>query len=216
MTGRKVFLAAALGALMMGALASSALATHPRPGSGTPLRVGFIKLTVYCTDAQVPPCNPADGTDTEDVGIVVHLSDVVCRRAVPGCSAVGADYAGLFWAETPMRLTDHANGSPTGQVCSDGAGAPPCVVATTINTTFGFVRGQCVDNGGPGGGICSASTTIDAGIPGTVKEGQRSVLDTMGFTMYDGGTNGTIGPACPPICGEGHDGLMFTQGVFLP
>lgn len=46
---RKMVLSLALGSLVALALASTALATHPRPGGGSPLRVPFVPAYKACT-----------------------------------------------------------------------------------------------------------------------------------------------------------------------
>jgi hypothetical protein len=63
---RRMVLSVALGSLLALALASVALATHPRPGGGTPFRVPFVPAFAACTSANtthtaplaLPSCTP--------------------------------------------------------------------------------------------------------------------------------------------------------------
>jgi hypothetical protein len=273
--GSRAATALVLGTLFALVAAGAALATHPRPNSGTPFRVplvpdfrqcppanadathtepldfpsctnvrpesqittlgtdgdgsGFVKLRVFCTDSQAPPCTPSDGIDTVDVSVQVSLSDVRCFTGpAPGCAASGADYTGEFFAAARLRLSDHAN-APGAQPCPNGAGSPPCVGATMQDMFFSVVRGQCVDNGGPGGALCAATTTFDTISPTLALEGQRAVFalppgsSLANFRVFDGGTNGGITPpspplglSCPPLCGDGDDGPIASAGMFVP
>lgn len=268
-TGSKTIATLTLGTVVALLAAGSALATHARPGSGTPFRVplvtafkscgapdsthvsplslpscsnvqtasaittlgsngaggGFAKLTVVCTDAQTPPCNPSDGQDTEDVTFVVSLHDVVCLQGgVSGCSAPGADYTDEFSFVTPrLRITDHAGSSAT---CSNAGGSPPCVPVTTVDNSYSD-RGQCVDNGGPNGAVCNVATSWDAGVPGAVREGQGAVVAlgsmdnsasgfSTGLGVGDAGPDGNLGSPCPPFCVSTNDRPIALEGVFTP
>ena len=66
MASRRLVLSLALGALVALALTSVALATHPRPNSGTPLRVALVPAYKQCTTPNsthvlplpLPSCSP--------------------------------------------------------------------------------------------------------------------------------------------------------------
>jgi hypothetical protein len=178
---------------------------------------------VFCTDAQIPPCNPTDSQDTLDMAVEVSLSDAVCLTTAVGCAGPGADYVGRFVVYMPgTRITDHSSDSSQGSTCPNLDGAPPCVPATAIDTQIAF-PGQCVDNGGPNGGVCSLNTTLDSAVPGAAIEGQRAVFAIRGqvgypgsFSVANAGANPDIGFACPPICGSGDEEPMAWSGLFLP
>jgi hypothetical protein len=184
---------------------------------------GSVKLTVYCTDGQIPPCNPTDGIDTEDVAVRVTVGDVRCLAVFPGCSAAGNDYAGDFMVSMVLRMTDHANGDPSGSTtpCTNGAGMSPCVTATVLDLTYAL-PGQCVDNGGPNGANCNINTSFDAAVPSTVKEFQRQVLQLsgppgLGVHVSDAGPDGSLGAGpCPSYCGTGEEQPIANQGIFAP
>jgi len=69
---RRMVLSLALGSLLALALASVALATHPRPGGGTPFRVPFVPAFSACTSPNtthtaplaLPSCTPPVMTST--------------------------------------------------------------------------------------------------------------------------------------------------------
>jgi hypothetical protein len=195
-------------------------------GAGT----GFVKLEVFCTDAVSPPCNPSNGTDTEDVRVTVSLRDVRCLVTSVFCSAVGADYIGPVAVTSQLRLTDHNSGATVNDPpCANGAGSPPCTTATMNDRTYG-VQANCTDNGGPNGANCNLASTLDTMIPGTVKELQRAVWQlpgaiwsggTVGYQVADAGADNTLVlPGfpffCPPDCGTGDEQPIARQGLFLP
>jgi len=179
---------------------------------------GFAKLNVLCTDAQVPPCTPNDGIDTEDIAVTGSATDVRCSAVTPSCAAVGADYTGKLIAASVIRITDHANGTPA-TVCTNGAGNAPCVTATVADVTFS-VPIQCTATGGANGSNCNVNTTIDTLVPTTVKEFQRGVISIFGIVANDEGPDGSVSPGggftCPPICGSGDETRYADQGLFIP
>jgi hypothetical protein len=264
MTSRRLVVSLALGSVLALALTSVALATHARPGAGSPLRVplvpaynqcnppgnsthvapialpscnppvlnsdivtvgttglgsGFIKLSVFCQAPEVtPPCTFGDGQEEEDIQVDTFASDVRCQKVAPGCTAAGADFTGQLFGSSPIRITDHSNGSPVGVTCADAAGNPPCVTATTINSDFEvpMAAGSCVATGGAAGANCNFSTTINTAVPGAVKERQRGVVSVFGLKVFDFGEDGSAGATCAPICGTGDETIFLDQGLFLP
>jgi hypothetical protein len=267
MASRRLVLSLALGAVLALALTSVALATHARPGSGTPLRValvpaykqctspnsthvlplplpscsppvlesdilrmrtvgsasGFIKLRVFCIPPETtPPCTPGDGQEEEDIAIDTFQSDVQCASvsAANGCGAAGADYTGGLLGTSTIRITDHSGGAAT---CTNNTGAPPCVVVTTINTDFSVPTNGPTDPSpcvatptGAAGSNCNFSSTINAQVPGAVKERQAGVVSVFGLKVKDLGADGALGPGCPPVCGTSDEKTFVDQGIFLP
>lgn len=256
-------MAFAVGALLALALTSIALATHRRPGAGTPFRTALVtaykqctapnsdhvsplalpsctppelesstltmgtagaghaieRLDVYCTDGQIPPCTPNDDDDTEDILIRVTASDVRCAvGGIPNCTDPGSDYTGQLILTSSIRITDHLNGSPPA-LCTNGSGNPPCVTATVVDLPFSVPMG-CADNGGPNGGACSLTSTVDTLMPNTVIEFQRGVVAVQNFQVRDSGPDGSVTPpppfVCPPICGSGDETKYLEQGDMYP
>jgi hypothetical protein len=190
----------------------SEILTMSTKGSGA----GFLKLTTYCTDAVTPPCNPTNGTDTEDVRVQFFQSDVLCAvGGITGCTAAGADYTAPLIVRMKMRITDHSNGSPSGSACATPTGNPPCVTATVQDKDFSF-QSSCVATSGASGAVCQTDTTLDTILPGTVKEQQRAVVGLLSVSALDMGPDGFVGGACPPTCGTGDETRYLAEATFTP
>ena len=212
----------------------------PRPIGATPTRVALVPSYAQCTAANrthgpalaFPSCNPpvrssgvltvgtvdANGfasnsqgfvklevivgnTSTEvdeaDVALAVNITDV---RNHPS----GSDYTGRVGVQTNLQITDNANSGerpdPGTTQTSPLEFGVPCV-ATGDTTT---------------GGTCALVTTLDALLPGAVKERQRSIWELGQIQVRDAGPNGTGYAACPPTCGDGDETSFMKQGVFIP
>ena len=57
------------------------------------------------------------------------------------------------------------------------------------------------------GAVCSVSTTLDAVLPGVVKERARSIWELGQIGVLDGGPDGDADTA---------DNAVFARGVFVP
>jgi hypothetical protein len=66
------------------------------------------------------------------------------------------------------------------------------------------------------GSSCSANTTADALVPGTVIESKRTIWEIGQVSIEDAGPNGTGYAACPPTCGDGDETTFLREGVFVP
>jgi len=197
---------------------TSDLLTNRNVGSAS----GFIKLRVFCVAPEtVPPCTPGDGQEEEDIALDSFGSDVQCRIAGPSCSGPGADYTGGLLGVSTIRITDHSGGAPA-LACANPTGAPPCTPVTAINTDFavptnGLVDASpCVATGGAAGSNCNFTSTINAQVPGAVKEQQAGTVSIFGLQVKDLGPDGTLGGGCPPVCGTGDEKTFVEQGIFLP
>jgi hypothetical protein len=182
------------------------------------LGAGYVKLYVFCNNGQNPPCTRGDGEENQDVSVAVFASDVRCLKAGPGCAAAGVDYTGGLIARLPLRITDHANGTPVGTRCTDGAGNPPCINATTQDAVFGVPSppGSCVTTGGSAGSVCYFVTSMNAQLLGSVYEFERAVVSVSDIHVMDLGEDGSAGPDCPLNCGSGDETRFVDPGVFLP
>jgi hypothetical protein len=178
---------------------------------------GSMKLTVFCHPPETfpPPCRPGDGEEEQDVAVDTNISDVRCLKPVPGCSGTGADYSGSLLALVTLRLTDHDG---AGIACGNGTGAPPCVNVTTEDANFGVLTGpaSCVETAGSAGGRCAFATSMNAVLPGTVKERQMMVTSVLAAKVLDLGEDGDAGPNCPQACGNGDETTVLATGLFLP
>ena len=177
--------------------------------------VGFAKVTVYCTDGAVVPCDPSNGTDTQDLLLTANTSDVLCAvGGVTGCTAAGADYSGKLAYTFALRITDHANGSPAAE-CTISGGIPPCVSATVQDAVFS-VPANCTQNSVVSGSTCQVTTTADTLAPGTVREFQRAVVAIKSIRGLDMGPDGSLGAGCPLSCGTGDESEYVSQSLYTP
>jgi len=264
---KRMALSLALGSMLALVFASTALATHPRPGGGTPMRVplvpaykqcptlsantshapplafpactppvqnsnlltthatgnggGSARLDVFCTDGQTPPCTGVAG-DQEDINVVASATDVQCRSpgTQPNCdtAANGSDYNGKVIGESFIRISDHQNPTP----CGNGAGTG-CGVGTMSDIPFDIIV-QCANDPSVQGtvqlgGKCEVNTTIDALVPGAVREQQRADVAIFSIVTKDAGADNIVDAGiggCPPICGTGDENTAAVQGLFIP
>jgi WD40 repeat protein len=131
--------------------------------------------------------NPATAADEADVRVDTSLTDVRRRSDL-------SDYTGEIGLRLPLRITDRNN---------TGAG-PATVSDTSLQVTV-----PCVGTGATTvGSTCAASTTVEAVVPGAVKEGVRSIWELSQLRVYDGGADGDADTA--------DNSLFAVQGVFVP
>jgi hypothetical protein len=136
--------------------------------------------------------NPSTPADEADVKLTASLSDVRQKDL--------SDYPGELEIRTTRRITDKDNtpapnggiGAATAQDLPFSA-TIPC--ATTSDTTIGS--------------LCSLETTADALVPGSVKEGMRSIWELSQVEVYDGGSDGDADTST-------DNTLFMDQGIFVP
>jgi hypothetical protein len=161
--------------------------------------VGYLLLKVMTGDSNTP-------ADEADVQVSIGATDVRCavtNAACPGGS--GSDYIGKLLARSSLRITDKFNGA--GQT-EDGT-----VADTTLEMPV-----TCVATGDATiGADCALNTTLDALIPGMVRESRRAVWQLGQTEVRDAGPNGTgYGAGCPSACGDGDEQTFMRQGIFVP
>jgi hypothetical protein len=159
-------------------------------------------LTVGAPDANLAPANfsgfvryiavvgnAATEADEADVRLSFSMTDVRNRPAL-------TDYVGNVTARTNLTITDNSN--------SDEVPAP----GTTQVIPYSF-PGSCVSTTGTTiGSTCTANTTADALVPGTVVENRRAVWQLGQVEVRDAGPN--------TIAGDGDDSTFARQGLFIP
>ena len=144
--------------------------------------VGFTKLSAIAG-------NPATPEDEADVGMTVSVSDVRDKSTL-------ADYAGELLAKVTRRITDRYSG--------DSLSEPATVADIPLELAV-----PCSATPDPAtGGSCTVGTSLDALLPGSVREGSRAIWQLDRVQVYDGGTDGDADTADNP--------LFATQGVFVP
>jgi hypothetical protein len=104
-----------------------------------------------------------------------------------------------------LRITDSAN-------CTPNPCAGPFTARATLTDLDFRVPISCTSTPGAAGATigssCSANTSVDAQIPGAVKEGKYAVVDVFRIKVNDAGPNGTRG--------DGDDTLFLEQGIINP
>jgi plastocyanin len=174
---------------------TSANRTHGAPlSSGScspPVQVSDF-LTVGTPDANGKAANSIGSARlavvSGDVSIVTSITDVRNKSDL-------TDYTGQLQEKLPLRITDKLNGPSSNEPATgDTTFAVPIPCSATSDTTIGST--------------CSINTTANAVIPGSVVASQRSIWQTAGIQVFDGGADGLASTA---------DNTLFAdQAVFVP
>jgi hypothetical protein len=199
---------------------------HVRPKSATRLRLSLVPAYKGCSAPNRqhgPPlafgsCNPPQTRSdyltlgAPDVnGQVANSTGQVIFSVLPGDVNIGlsitdvrkqsdlSDYTGQLQIDSLIRITDRDNDEATGggsdsATVTDFPVNVPVTCAATLDTTVG--------------GACSTATTLDAVLPGMVKEGDRSSWEVGAVQVFDGGADGLLSTT--------PNTLFARQGVFVP
>ena len=196
---------------------------YPRPRGATPLRVPLVPAYEQCTEpnsTHAPPlsfgsCSPpvqasqqlTVGTSDANGKAAASLGEVLLRVvSCPACAsplptadvridasitdvreqAGLGDYTGDLEGRFSLRLTDRYNG--------DSQTDP----GTVQDTAFKFPL-ACAATSTDVGSRCSAATSANAVVPGSVRDGDRAIWEVGSIGLYD-------------AAGD----LFATQGVFIP
>jgi hypothetical protein len=175
---------------------TSAEATVGTPdANGSPVSFNSYILFTPCVGVPGPP-------DDSDLQLDVPLNDVRCTSGRCGtANASGpADYSGEVRVAFTLRMTDHWNAA------SPGGGPEP----GTMQDTPIQISGQCAQTASTAtGSTCAVHTTLNAVIPGSIKDTKRAVWETDDLRVYDGGADGSAGTTA--------DNTVFLRpGVFIP
>jgi hypothetical protein len=232
-----VALVAALGVFLVSAQLSSATHPRPKGASPlrAPVVPAFKACTApnrtHGAPLAFPSCNPpvqtsnfltvgspdANGagansvgslllrvkaSSPEDVLINASITDVRCKAATAAAvcnsanTADGPDYSGEVQGTAIIRISDHYNG-------------PGLNEAATVQDIPFPVNAQCANTAAlTEGGVCTAATSANATVPGSVKDAQRGVIEIGQLQINDGGADGTVATA---------DNTLFeVQGIFIP
>jgi len=216
---------------------ASATAGYPRPKSATPVRVSLVIAYEECTapnrihgppalgggvsDASCNPPVPASdhltvGTPDSNSQPPKSIGQASFRAIVgdPGTSADEADaglrvsivdvrrrsdlgdYAGELAAAASVRITDKYNGTF------------PADPGTVTEIPIPFAVPCTTTSDDTVGSTCAVDTTVDALVPGAVKEKARAIWELGQIEVRDGGADGDADTA---------PNTPFTrQGVFIP
>jgi hypothetical protein len=157
--------------------------------------VGFVKL-----DVKVGVPGPPEDSD---VLISASISDVRCKAGTTACgnanAADGADYTGELQGNATIRITDHWNAVAPG-------GGPDA--ATVVDIPFP-VPATCANTASTSeGGLCTANTSANAVVPGSVLDGKRAIVEVGQINITDGGPDG-VNATTP-------NSVFEVQGIFIP
>jgi hypothetical protein len=134
--------------------------------------------------------NRGTAEDEADVGVNVSMTDV--RRA-----DTQADYDGPLVARVLQRTTDRYNG--------DSQREPGTVTDVPLEVPV-----QCSGTADTAtGATCTVNTTLDALLPGSVREGARAVVAFGHVDVMDAGADGDVATA-------GDNRRLATQGLAVP
>ena len=206
---------------------------YVRPRGATPTRVSLVPAAKQCTSPNsthgaplsFPSCSPPQ-TETSATFLGVgdghpvparSIGSVVLRvidgSATPGDDSDvqirvslthvmrpdGSEYPGELRLELPLRITDRFN-RPHPNVVGPG---------TVTDTSF-YATVPCASTSDPlTGSTCALTSTADAILPATVREGARSVWGLGQVKVHDGGADEDGDTAA-------DNQLLAVQGVFIP
>jgi hypothetical protein len=153
---------------------------------GTPDANGAAAASVGWMSLATKPGNSGTTADEADVRVVAQITDVRNAGSL-------TDYTGELGLRLPLRVTDR-----------DNTGAGP---ATVQDATLGIPI-PCAATATTPGATCTAVTTVEAVVPGAVKEGVRSVWELSQLRVDDGGPDGDFDTP--------GNSLFAVQGIFVP
>jgi hypothetical protein len=168
--------------------------TSPRPTSsrltvGTPDANGKLAQSVGAVVLRTRVGDPATTADEADVALDASLTDVRNASSL-------SDYAGALELGLDMRITDRQSGT---------SGADP---ATVEDVALSIAVPCAATPDSADGAACRVTTSLDAVVPGSVREGARAIWELERISASDGGDDGSAAT---------HDGSLFaTQGLFVP
>jgi hypothetical protein len=128
-----------------------------------------------------------------DIRCTAATSPTVCNSAN---AADGPDYSGELQGNATIRISDHYNGPGLNEA------ATVQDIPFPVNATCANVASTTI------GGTCTANTSANATVPGSVKDTQRAVVEIAQIQISDGGADGQVATA---------DNTLFgVQGIFIP
>ena len=143
--------------------------------------------------------------DDNDVLLQGSVSDVRCQAGVTACgnpnNDSGRDYIGELLGQFVVRMTDRLNSVPGGGGGQDGATVAdfPFVFPITCANTASVAEG----------GLCTvSSTSVDAVVPASIKDGKRAVWELGQARVTDGGADGQTDTT--------PNTEFMKQGLFVP
>jgi PKD repeat protein len=205
---------------------------YARPQGASPLRASLVPAYEPCTSPNRehgpplahPACSPPERSSqnvtigTQDAnGRPAAFAGMVRYAVRPGIAATPEDeadvtldaqvsdvhdatsllpYVGELQLQTTLRATDRGSGPAQ----DEPATTQEVTLAVTLPCTAELDLGA--------GAVCTVSTTLDAVLPGVVKERARSIWQLGQIEVFDGGPDGDVDTA--------GNAVFARQGVFIP
>ena len=179
-------------------VATSGQATvgSPDAGGGAANFVGSVRFGVQAGALGLP--------EDSDVTFNGSLVDVRCKPATASCGAVNSggapDYTGELLATFQVRMTDRWNAPAAGGGSDAGTGQE-----VSLGRSFACAATASTSTGS----TCSLTSSMNAIVPGLVKDTKRAIWQMGQVQVYDGGPDGD---ADTPA----GDTLFAVQGIFVP
>ena len=145
--------------------------------SGSFKSIGSLRF-----NAQVGSPGPPE---TSDIGVRLSITNVWGFGPTP-------DYTGELRASVDVHLTDKEPGGLSSTTQAFPLGFTVQCTATADDTT---------------GSVCAGDTTVNAIVPGAVRETRRAIWALDQVRVYDGGADDDV---------DNGMGLFATQGIFVP
>ena len=141
--------------------------------------------------------------DDSDILLSISVTDVRCKVSTTACGSAnagdGPDYTGEVQGNVNVRITDHFNA-----VAAGGGTDPATVVDIPYPTTT-----PCAATASTAiGATCSVSTSANAAVPGSVKDGKRFIMEFGQRVINDGGSDGVVNTS--------PNSLFEVQGLWVP
>ena len=149
----------------------------------------------------------------DDIGVDVVLTDVRCRPTGARCGAGNAsgpaDYSGEVRLSFAVRFTDHWNATAPGGG-TDAATAQGFHFDQALASSGGTLAWPCAQSGSTSSGsTCNLDTSMNALLPGAVKEVKRAIWALDDVRVFDGGADGDGDTTF-------DNGTFLRPGVFVP
>ena len=181
------------------------VASSPHASVGTPDNNGAATNFTGYLAARTLVGNPGTPADEGDVALELSTTDVRCSFTSPPTTcgqqnnAGGPDYTGELEGLMFVTITDKDN--------TPNPGGPGAATVQEFDLHFTV---PCTGTQVPAqiGSSCSVSTTVDALVPGAVKEGRRAIWQLDRVHVRDGGPDGDTATA--------GNRVFLRPGVFVP
>jgi hypothetical protein len=177
---------------------AQAIVGTPDALGGAANSVSWLRLRIF----------PGFFPDPPDIIVDMAFNDVRCAPTGARCGTANAsgsaDYSGDARIAFTVRLTDHFNGTtPSG-------GTDAATVQDFTNNTIDGIPANCAQTESTStGSTCSANTSLDAVVPGSVRDAEREIWQLDAMQVFDGGVDGDGSTTA-------DNSVFMRPGIFVP